>query len=178
MLGILGPLSTHMLQHIALMNVLAPMLVLLLRWWKPHVRATGWIAAAICQLVLLWGWHAPPAMSLVLSSPTAHLAMQLSLFGAALWFWMSVFTLPLRQGWQALFALLITGKLFCLLGALLIFAGRPVYTSASTAHLITVADQEMAGLMMIVACPLSYVIAGIVLSSIWFTSIERPRAMT
>ena len=70
--------------------------------------------------------------------------------------------------WQAIFLLLLTGKLSCLLGALLIFAPRLLYAAdihAPSFDIGTLDDQQLAGLLMITACPLSYVVAGVVLAA-------------
>ena len=76
--------------------------------------------------------------------------------------------LSVTNRWQAIFSLLITGKFACLLGALLIFAPRPLYFAADPRHshavLSTLGDQQLAGLYMVAACPLSFVLAGIVLA--------------
>lgn len=82
-----------------------------------------------------------------------------SLFLAALAFWVLLLDMMERSGWQAILGLLLTGKLACLLGALLIFAARPLYSDAA------LADQQLAGLLMITACPLSYIAAGVVIAA-------------
>jgi putative membrane protein len=92
--------------------------------------------------------------------------MLASLFVAALCFWGGILLLPDRSRWQGIVALLATGKLVCLLGALLIFAPRPLYVRTvghAAAHWLQ--DQQLAGLLMVVACPLSYVLVGIILSA-------------
>jgi putative membrane protein len=80
---------------------------------------------------------------------------------SAVVFWLSVCSARPAQWWQAIVALLVTGKLACLLGALLVFAPRPIYSGH---HGFDLADQQMAGLLMLAACPLSYVLAGIVVA--------------
>jgi putative membrane protein len=90
--------------------------------------------------------------------------MHASLLVAAFCFWGLLLSVSLR--WQAIFLLVATAKLSCLLGALLIFAPRVLYTGAH--HDSTIADlsdQQLAGLLMIAACPLSYLTAGVVLAA-------------
>ena len=77
-----------------------------------------------------------------------------------------------RKGqWRSLGALLLTGKLACLLGVVMIFATRDVYTLQGvsipfcTTGPSTLADQQLAGLLMITACPLSYLVAGVVIAA-------------
>jgi putative membrane protein len=90
---------------------------------------------------------------------TAYAVMLATLLAAAVCFWGGILLLAARSRWQAIVALLATGKLACLLGALLIFARRPLFVHA------TMDDQQLAGLLMVVACPLSYVLVGVVLSA-------------
>jgi putative membrane protein len=79
-------------------------------------------------------------------------------------------------------ALLISGKLACLLGALLIFAPRLLLTSTVSGHNMhhgpvdhatALADQHLAGLLMVVACPLSYVLTAVVLAAQTMSHLER-----
>jgi putative membrane protein len=168
----IGPLSAHMVHHIGLMSVLAPLGAVALAPLV-HERIEGLRAGrgvmlwtAVCaQMALLWAWHAPP-LHAATASGAAYAAMLASLFVAALCFWGGILLLPDRSRWQGIVALLATGKLACLLGALLIFAPRPLYARTvghAAAHGLQ--DQQLAGLLMVVACPLSYVLVGIVLSA-------------
>jgi putative membrane protein len=96
----------------------------------------------------------------------AGLALHSLLFLAALAFWLCVVHASAHK-WQAMLALLISGKLACLLGVLLIFAPRPLFASGHAVHLADealLADQHLAGLLMIAACPLSYVLTAVVLA--------------
>lgn len=179
----IGPLSAHMLQHVAVMNVAVPILVFGLALRGPDHLWRSWPLATSCQLFLLWGWHNPPALALAMASPAAMAAMHISLALAALWFWAAIASTPASGQWRAIFALLVTGKLFCLLGALLVFAPRHLFPSMVTAHAghagpsaAMLGDQQLAGLIMLTACPLTYVLAGIVISARWFLSLERRAA--
>jgi putative membrane protein len=166
----LGPLSAHMAQHIALMNVLAPIgavaLMPLLPDRKQGVGPAALWAATCAQIVLLWAWHAPALHAAAASGGGAHGAMLATLLAVALCFWGAILLLSGRSRWQGIVALLLTGKLACLLGALLVFAPRPLYASAAGHHAAdSLQDQHLAGLLMIAACPLSYVLVGVVLSA-------------
>ena len=79
---------------------------------------------------------------------------------------MFLLSLPEPRRWHALPALLLTGKLVCLLAALLVFAPRALY-GASHQHAALMQpldDQQLAGLLMIAACPLSYLVAAVVIT--------------
>jgi putative membrane protein len=173
----LGPLSTHMAVHIAAMNVAAPLLaVTLVR--APSSAGTrayslGLWSATILQLALLWAAHSPALHHAAHGSPLILAAMHAALFASALAFWMSI-ARPNGSRWQAMLALLVSGKLACLLGVLLIFAPRLLFAAPDSEHLghgaatdtaTALADQHLAGLLMIAACPLSYVLAAVVIAA-------------
>jgi len=98
------------------------------------------------------------------------LLMQATLFFSALWFWLTVFNQTGEHLWRAVIALLLTGKLFCLIAVLLIFAPRVLY--GMTAMPIELADQQLAGLLMVTVCPITYVLAAVVLISRWFQTLS------
>jgi putative membrane protein len=174
-----GPLSTTMAFHILLMNVVALFLALSsVKRVHATVLSRGDVlaTASVIQIGLLWAVHAPAVMER-LSSVTLHLAMQTALFGTATLYWSAVFAQGRAHCWRALLALLITGKLFCLLGVLIVFSPRLLYASSMHDHgglafSLALSDQQFAGLMMIVACPLSYVLAAIVISARWLSDIS------
>lgn len=184
----LGPLSRHMLEHIVLMNAAAPMLALALLHGSrisPGERYLRPLPAAATQLAALWLWHTPAALTLAHASPLAHLAMQVTLLASALWFWLSVLRPHPHGPWRGIAALLVTGKLFCLLGAMLTFAPRTLYPAlsvAATGHHHApmvhdpIADQHLAGILMLAACPLTYVLAGILLMARWLSADALRRA--
>ena len=183
-----NPLLEHMAAHILAMNVVAPFAILALRSLLP-VQSGGFCTqrlgtATTLQLVLLWSWHLPPATQFALTASTGALAMHLSLLLAALWFWHCILFAG-RERWHSLFALLLTGKLFCLLGVLLTFAPRPLYPRLTEGilhdgHILNEAallsDQQLAGLLMLVACPLTYVLAGVVLAARWLLDWKVDRS--
>jgi putative membrane protein len=104
--------------------------------------------------------------------------MHASLFILSLWFWLAIFARRGSTRWQALLVLLVTGKLFCMLGVLLVFSPRLLYAGISGggyAHLHAqpaLADQQLAGLLMIAACPLTYVLAAIIIAARWLGDIS------
>ena len=104
--------TAHMLQHIMLMMVAPPLLLLGLplapilhtaprdtRRTVIHVLATkhglrrvaGWltspVGAAIVFNVMLWGWHIPGVYDAALAHPGLHVLEHLSMIGAGIVFW-------------------------------------------------------------------------------------------
>ena len=93
-------------------------------------RSTLLWVATFAQIALLWVWHAPVVQNLTRMLPSAMIASHAALLMAATTFWMSLFSLSGPSRWQAIPALLVTGKLVCLLAALPVFAPRALYGSA------------------------------------------------
>lgn len=168
-----GFLTEHMTSHIVAMNLLAPALVLAGRRFLPMTGTSSWLpAATFCQMVLLWGWHIPAVLELAMHNPWLMGLMHLSLFVVACWFWTGIVSAIRRGEWQPLPALLITGKLFCLLGVLLVFAPRPIYAMAGHADPMRLVDQQFAGLLMLTACPLVYVWVAIFAARRWLRRVD------
>jgi putative membrane protein len=179
----LGPLSWHMAVHIASMNVAAPLAAVALTY-----RASGcarpWSApsvlwsAALAQLALLWVSHNPSLHHGPLSMPASLVGLHLLLFAVALAFWLSVIG-AFAHRWHAMLALLVSGKLACLLGVLLTFAPRPLFAAGGHAahhgQAMLLADQHLAGLLMIAACPLSYVLTAVILAVQAVNSLDEAR---
>jgi putative membrane protein len=109
----LGRLSAHMVVHIAVMNIAAPLAAVALMH-RPFIKtgssAPLWIAGAL-QIVLLWAWHLPSAQRATMDSATLQIVMHGSLLVAALCFWALLLS---ASRWQTIFLLLTTGKLSCL----------------------------------------------------------------
>ena len=165
-LGLLtfGDLASHMALHIALMSVAAPLIAMLLvEFGVARNLGPKWLwGSTLVQLIALWAVHAPYLHSAAAGAASLSTLLWTLLLVSAVVFWLSACSARPVQWWQAILALLVTGKLACLLGALLVFAPRPIYSSGH--HGLDLADQQMAGLLMLAACPLSYVLAGIVIA--------------
>jgi len=160
-----GSFSRHMALHIAAMNVLAPLTAtaVLLAVRGRGSRGAFWMAAAM-QVALLWAWHLPVLQEFSGHGGAGPLLMHGSLFFAALAFWTSLLRLQGWERWHGVLGLLVTGKFSCLLAALLVFAPRPLFAIGHHAPQSLV-DQQLAGLLMLTACPLSYVVAGVVMTA-------------
>lgn len=175
---IAGVFSRHMIIHIALMTVAAPVLAtLLLKLRYPSFKPAGvstLFAVITLQAALLFAWHSPPGIGLAMAGHAGALLMQATLLCSALWFWLTVLNQTGEHLWRSVIALLLTGKLFCLIAVLLIFAPRVLYgmTADNLPMAIELADQQLAGLLMISVCPITYVLAAVVLISRWFQMLS------
>ncbi len=90
-----GVFSRHMIIHIALMTVAAPVLAsLLLKLKYLSAKSTDvstLFAAITLQAALLFAWHSPLGVGLAMKGHAGTLLMQATLFFSALWFWLTVF---------------------------------------------------------------------------------------
>jgi putative membrane protein len=163
-------LGRQMLSHVVTMAVVAPLAVGLLRWswcngWRTHARHL-WMAAVLQMAVFLF-WHAPFGMIFAMNAFGGALLLQVSLLVTACVFWGCIAGLGRERLWHAIAALLFTGKVFCLVAVILTFAPRPLY------HMMTLADQQLAGLIMITLCPLVYVASALWLCWRWLMGFDR-----
>lgn len=177
----LAPLShhsfaAHMLQHMLLILVTAPLLALaaplfVFLWAVPDrmrralskallgriFTVINSITNPVFALVLfggmLWLWHLPRLYLWALQHPAIHALEHLSLLASAMLFWW-VMLQPLGRrrlnlGLAAMFAL-VTLLHTSLLGALLTFAPAPLYRvyGGRWLGLDALGDQQLAGLIM------------------------------
>lgn len=195
--------AAHMAQHIVLMGLAAPLLVLglpvptmmraLPRSWKrsltlltaskPWRRGWSWLAgisvATALQLVVFFVWHVPPAIALSLENDVVHSLMHGSLFGSALLFWTTIARMHGTGFGADILALLITLKFSLIAGALLVFAARAFYTSygarAAEWGFSLVEDQQLAGLLMMTVGSMMHFIAAMILVGAWLRALEKTR---
>jgi putative membrane protein len=158
--------SVRTVHHLLLVAMAAP----LLAWSLPR-RPAGPLAAATAtavQALVFWVWHAPGAYGAALSSDGLYWLMQASLLATALWFWMAVRAARPPAAVAGLLAAMVA---MGLLGALITFAGRPLYAP----HLLTtwswglspLADQQAAGLIMWAPAAAAYLGAALLILGRW-----------
>jgi putative membrane protein len=181
--------AAHMVQHVILVAVAPPLLVLgTASIFGSVPRGLGrWLAtpmvASLIYGVAIWFWHAPLPYQAALLSEGFHLLMYATLIGAALLFWRSLIAAtwlePDRYGGAVLSALATTIHTG-LLGALLTFAPAPWYplleTRAASWGLSALEDQQLAGLIMWVPMGSIYLVGSVALMAAWLGAIERRRA--
>jgi len=164
--------AARTVHHVLLVAVAAP----LIAWALPR-RPVGPLAlATVVQAVAFWAWHAPGAYALALSSDAAYWAMQGSVLGTAVWFWMGVRHARMPAAVIALLAAMVA---MGLLGALITFAEAPLYAP----HLLTtqawgltpLEDQQTAGLIMWAPAAAIYLAAALLALGRWIGP-ERPTA--
>lgn len=193
-------LAAHMAQHMILMALAPPLLVVGMagavwlaalpaamarRLGSPlrgHAAglARNAMVATCVQALVMWGWHLPVAMDAALRHDLVHYAMHFSFLGAGLWFWTTLhgsLREPSFGAGAALIAIVATMMQMGLLSALITFASQPRYeyylARAPQIGLTALEDQQLAGLIMWVPAALPYLIGGIVVGAVWLRRGER-----
>lgn len=177
--------TMHMVAHILLAAVAAPLLVLArpmagLLWslpreprvavggliaaiarWRIHAVLTIPLVAVALHGIALWPWHVPALYEAALEEPWLHFVQHASLFITALAFW--AVALDPRKPGVALLLLFITLAHTGLLGALMTFSGFAWYHvhAAQLWGLTALDDQHLAGLIMWVPASLIYLAAAL-----------------
>jgi putative membrane protein len=191
----------HMAQHLFLMNLAAPLLVLgaplaamlralplgprralarlgAARRWRAGWHALSGVAVAtVVQQVALWAWHTPRGVALALESDGAHIAMHASLLMAALLFWTAVLRPRSGRYWAPIAGLLVTLKVTGVICILLLVQPAGYYSAygglAAAWGLTPAGDEHLGwGLMMIVGT-LTYLGAALALVGTSFSILER-----
>ena len=156
--------SAHMAQHVILVAVAPPLLVLGLpsppRLSRSPLRP-ALVSAA--YTLTIWAAHAPTVYQAALLDDGVHLALLAALLGASLLFWSALFDPANRASAAptAALALVQTG----MLGALLTFAQSPWYPvfgpGPAIWGLTPLEDQQLAGLIMWAPMAVIYLAAGL-----------------
>lgn len=159
--------AARTLHHILLICVAAPLVALALS--KPPRLGIGAVmAATVLQAVVLWFWHAPDLYAAALSNDGIYAVMEITLFSAALLFWLS---LRGASAPAAALGLVLTMVQMGMLGALLVFAGSAIYGPhlATTAAwgLTALEDQQLAGLIMWAPAAGIYLVTALVMVARW-----------
>lgn len=195
--------AAHMVQHVLLMLLAAPLLVLglppvVLAWLLPHTwrrpfaralhdvfpgiqQGFVWPLLVWCLYALsLWVWHVPTLYEAAVGNDWVHGLEHASFLGTAVLLW---WTLAYSRGRHfyslALLFIFTTALHSGLLSVLLTFARQPLYSvyeqsgGAVPWTLTALADQQLAGAIMWVIAGLVYLIAMLTLLNAWLNISER-----
>ncbi|CCG03942.1 cytochrome c oxidase assembly protein [Blastococcus saxobsidens] len=185
-------LTAHMVQHLLLTIVAAPLLVLadpmprviaalpeparsvVARPWARLVRVArrpaAVLAVAVLYLAVVLLWHLPAAYEAAVLSTPVHIAEHLTFLAVGLVFWWHVLRVPRRRLGQlvaGLVAVLIPALGEAVLGGMMLFSTTPwydVYVGTAAQHgFDPVVDQQVAGAVMWMAGMPVYLLAAVVL---------------
>lgn len=167
--------TVRVVHHIALVLAMAPLLAFGLQPWLKRLPAPLWTSTAIASVVF-WVWHAPAPYAAALSSDALYWLMQVTLLASAVAFWLAV---RRAAPAAAMGAILVTTVLMGLLGALITFAGRPLYpphfASALSWGMAPLEDQQLAGIIMWAPGSIAYLAVAMWIGWRWLDA-ERARA--
>lgn len=151
-----GHFPMHMIRHITLVALVAPLLALGL----PARGAPPVLAAATLEFVVVWSWHLPALHGLACGSAAVRVAEQ-AMFLAVGW---SVWAGALRrdQPLAGAAGLLVTSMHMTLLGALLTLSPFDLYAEAC-ARTPDIAAQQLGGMIMLAIGTPVYLIGGLAL---------------
>ena len=164
-------LTAHMVQHLLLMVVAAPLILigirpsLRLRWRPPLVFC--WLAGGLTTIF----WHVPLMFELAIKFSYWHIVEQASFFIGGLLFWYPVmFSGPAARTWMLPLYLFLATLPCDVLSAFLSFCGRVVYQQYLSDHggmfgLSPLEDQVLAGAVMWLTVTFAYLIPALALSA-------------
>jgi len=194
--------SMHMVQHVLVMNVAVPLLLLARpeRYFPaalPRI-ARAWSAARhraaivrvwrqlssieigfVINALAIWVWHVPVAHNWALRSSTAHTLQHLTFAIAAIIFWAGIWrTIGRARAGLAILSLFGTAVHTGVLGAFLTLSTASWYNGYSPElfGLDRIADQQLAGLIMWIPGGVAYVGAALLLMANWlrFSDFRSP----
>lgn len=168
--------SARVAHHVLLAAVVAPLLAYSMSDRISRMRGTLAFWTGV-QALVFWAWHSPNLYAASLSSDLVYWIMQTTLLASAVAFWAAI---RASSAVSATGALLISTVQMGLLGALITFAGSPLYAPhfSTTAPwgLAPLEDQQLAGLIMWVPSAGIYLGAALWLAHRWMRAEARAAA--
>ncbi len=164
-------LTAHMVMHLLIMLVAAPLILFAFRSsfvrWRPQI-AFCWLAGTLTVLF----WHVPAVFELALETPLWHRLELASFFVAGILFWWPVIQPHPNSGWSVPVYLFLATLPCDALSAFLVFCGHVVYrpylvgdNNHGMFGLSPLEDQALAGALMWVTVTFAYLIPALVLTA-------------
>jgi putative membrane protein len=145
--------SARVGQHMILVLLAAPLIAYA---WPVHAGRRShwplWLNGAFF-FIALWFWHMPAPYDATFSSTAVYWSMHLTLFGSAILLWRELLHHRSERTADVLAVGALTSMQMGLLGAVLTFAGHPLYfwhllTMTSVWGLTPLQDQQLGGVFM------------------------------
>lgn len=170
-----GSFAAHMALHMGVVVLAAPLLALGFARVFPELVAALppalAIIASLVEFVAVWTWHAPAFHDAARADASVFVLEQASFLTAGVLLWASAIGAagvgrPAARA-AGVVALLVTSMHMTLLGALLLFAPRPLYACAElcspAAALTPLGDQQLGGVLMLLLGGAAYLAGGLAL---------------
>ena len=200
--------AAHMVQHLILMLVAAPLLVFgapllpcslaLPQSWRRNLHSlgrtpgaaaawavvTGPLLVWLLHVGALWGWHLPTLYEAALTDPVLHVVEHLSFLVSALLFWALIIPVvrPRMPYPARLGFVFVTALQSGGLGAILTFASVPLFSAhaagARAWGLSALQDQQLAGVIMWIPSGVVYLATMSLLFIRWMRSMDTGAAET
>ena len=165
--------SAHMTMHMAVVALAAPLIAVGLAGTRfdPTGRLPllfSPLLAAMLEFVVVWGWHLPALHGAARAGGLLFVVEQGSFLAVGLLLWLACLGRAaggtMAGALVGTLGLLLTSMHMTLLGALIAFAGRPLYGHVHGGDAASaVADQQMGGVIMLFAGGAVYLAGGLFL---------------
>ena len=192
--------SAHMAQHLLLIAVGAPLIVVahpfpvlargapamlhLMAWARQrlgltHRRTRALLrpaAIVVVQVVVLWAWHTPSAYDAAVRHPWIHASEHVSFLGTAVVLWRVIAAPAIAAGARVLilFALAMQGVVLAMLLVFSPTAWYSAYRNTTDAWGLTrIEDQQLAGALMWVPGGAIYVVAALLVVARSLRDVDR-----
>ncbi len=189
----------HMVQHVLLLVVAAPLIVLARPWdtasnaFGPQARARAGApqrlltthrrrvlaaaAAVIAFIAVMWLWHIPALYNLTLRDDLVHNLEHTAFLGVGLLFWTASLPRPAEEPTIGLIGrsvVVLTGLVGSWLLAVYIgYAPGVLYAYGGSGRLSALADQQLAAGVMWVPASIPFVAAVVWIMARWFENDAR-----
>jgi len=144
--------SARVAQHMILVLLAAPLIALAWPRASHRTGALGLWGSAAAFFLALWFWHMPVPYDLTFSSTPIYWTMHLTLFGSAVLLWRELLHHRSDRTADVLAAGALTSMQMGLLGAVLTFAGHPMFlwhlTTTAAWGFTPLHDQQLGGVFM------------------------------
>lgn len=158
--GTVPEFALHMLRHMTLVVLAAPLIVLGLPALAERLPVPP-LLAALAEFVVVWGWHLPAAHAFGRLQSAGLVAEQGSFLAVGLLVWTGC--LRRDQALAGAGGLLLTSMHMTLLGALLVLAPYDIYAGIC-GTVPNLSGQQVGGMLMLAIGTPVYLLAGLALT--------------
>jgi putative membrane protein len=172
--------SARVAQHMVLILLAAPLIAVSSPPLSRRYRVQSLWLTACGFFVALWFWHMPAPYDATFSSTAAYWLMHVTLFGSAVLLWRGLLHHSPGRTVEVLGVGALTSMHMGLLGAVLTFAGHPLFlwhlTTTQVWGLSPLRDQQLGGTLMWVPGIVLFLFAALrSLGRLWTAlNIEKP----